>query len=96
MGDTWYGLSIKVFIAPLLHMFKDGNKAFPQLSKMVFHMGRHFFVIMAGNESVCFQFPKLLCQTRFRNLADLPAKLSKAVYILKGDVINDFNFPFTA
>ena len=76
-------------------MFKDGNETFSQVSKVVFYMGRDFFVIMAGNESVCFQFTELFCQARFRNIPNMSAKFSEAMYISKGDVINDFNFPFT-
>ena len=52
----------EVFLSPLFHVFKYGNKAFSQVSEIIFHMGRDFFVIMAGNEAVRFQFPKLLCQ----------------------------------
>ena len=89
-------LLAEVFISPLFHVFKDRNKTFSQVSKVIFHTGRHFFIIMAGNEAVRFQFPKLLRQARFRNIADMPAKRSEAVYIPKGDVINDFNFPFAA
>ena len=62
LSNTVPCLFSKVFISPLFHMFKDGNEAFPQVSKIIFHMGRDFFVIVTGNESVCFQFPKLLCQ----------------------------------
>ena len=79
LPDTMSCLIAKIFISPLFHMLKYGNEAFPQVSKVIFHIGRDFFVIMAGNESVCFQFPKLLCQARFRNTADMPAKLSEAV-----------------
>ena len=59
-------------------------------------MGRDFFVVITGKEAIGFQFPKLLCQAWFRNVADMPAKFPEAVYIPKGDIIDGFNLPFTA
>ena len=62
MADVVPYLLIEIFIAPLFHMFKDRDETFSQSGKVILHMGRDFFVIMAGNEPVRFQFPKLLCQ----------------------------------
>ena len=88
--------TIEVFISPLFHMLKNRNKAFAQVRKVIFHMGRNFFVIIAGNKSICFQFPKLLCQAGFCNITNMSAKFPETVYILKCDIINNFYFPFTA
>ena len=58
----WLSFIPKVFFSPLFHMFKDRDETFPQVREVVFYMGRNLLEVMAGDESVRFQFPELLCQ----------------------------------
>ena len=57
----------KVCLAPCHHGLQDGDEAYAEFSKRIFHLRRDFLVDFPVEEAIVFQFPELLCE---RGLGD--------------------------
>ena len=77
----------QIGLTPSLHEVQNGEKAFAQRGEGVLHMRRHLLKILPVQKAVRFQFPQLLGQRGFGDLAQMAAQTAEPAHILHTDII---------
>ena len=85
-----------VACAPAAHLPEDRLKAFAALGQRILHFWRNHFVHLSPNQTITFQFAKMLSQHLLARVAEQVPELPKPEYFICFYVIQQQRFVLSA